>query len=551
MKKIGAFTFVLHSHIPYTRQAGRWPHGEEWLHEAAAETYIPLLNHLNVFLQEGLPTRFTLELTPILVEQLADEDIQHNFVAYLDNQIGAVEKDINRFAEINEPHFEGLATTYHDWYQDIKRSFLEKYDGNLVTAFRKLQDAGMIEIATCAATHGYLPLLDRDESINLQLETGIESYKHHMGRSPRAIWLPECAYRPAYVTDDGRTRPGIEEFLKRHELKLFFTETHMIEGGRPVGIAAGDAIGPYGAVTRRYLVPLSEVAPDVPATTYQPYFVSEPNVAVIGRNNQIGMQVWSADSGYPGEFDYRDFHKKDGNSGMRYWRVTGSGVDLAEKQSYHPDWAAYKVEQHADHYANLVERLAEEYYNENGEYGFISANYDTELFGHWWFEGVDWLAGVLKRLAMSDKVDLTTASAYLEENPPSTVLNLPEGSWGAGGNHFVWDNADTHWVWPIIHGAENRMKASVDQHKTGSEAAEKVLNQAARELLLLQSSDWPFLITTGQAKEYAIQRFQQHLSRFEALLDSLDLGSPDVELANQYWEKDKVFPGIDFRWFRE
>lgn len=551
MKKIGAFTFVLHSHIPYTRQAGRWPHGEEWLHEAAAETYIPLLNHLNVFLQEGLPTRFTLELTPILVEQLADEDIQHNFVAYLDNQIGAVEKDINRFAEINEPHFEGLATTYHEWYQDIKRSFLEKYDGNLVTAFRKLQDAGMIEIATCAATHGYLPLLDRDESINLQLETGIESYKHHMGRSPRAIWLPECAYRPAYVTDDGRTRPGIEEFLKRHELKLFFTETHMIEGGRPVGIAAGDAIGPYGAVTRRYLVPLSEVAPDVPATTYQPYFVSEPNVAVIGRNNQIGMQVWSADSGYPGEFDYRDFHKKDGNSGMRYWRVTGSGVDLAEKQSYHPDWAAYKVEQHADHYANLVERLAEEYYNENGEYGFISANYDTELFGHWWFEGVDWLAGVLKRLAMSDKVDLTTASAYLEENPPSTVLNLPEGSWGAGGNHFVWDNADTHWIWPIIHGAENRMKASVDQHKTGSEAAEKVLNQAARELLLLQSSDWPFLITTGQAKEYAIQRFQQHLSRFEALLDSLELGSPDVELADQYWEKDKVFPGIDFRWFRE
>jgi 1,4-alpha-glucan branching enzyme len=551
MKKIGAFTFVLHSHIPYTRQAGRWPHGEEWLHEAAAETYIPLLNHLNVFLQEGLPTKFTLELTPILVEQLADEDIQHNFVAYLDNQIGAVEKDINRFAEINEPHFEGLATTYHEWYQDIKRSFLEKYDGNLVTAFRKLQDAGMIEIATCAATHGYLPLLDRDESINLQLETGIESYKHHMGRSPRAIWLPECAYRPAYVTDDGRTRPGIEEFLKRHELKLFFTETHMIEGGRPVGIAAGDAIGPYGAVTRRYLVPLSEVAPDVPATTYQPYFVSEPNVAVIGRNNQIGMQVWSADSGYPGEFDYRDFHKKDGNSGMRYWRVTGSGVDLAEKQSYHPDWAAYKVEQHADHYANLVERLAEEYYNENGEYGFISANYDTELFGHWWFEGVDWLAGVLKRLAMSDKVDLTTASAYLEENPPSTVLNLPEGSWGAGGNHFVWDNADTHWVWPIIHGAENRMKASVDQHSTGSQASEKVLNQAARELLLLQSSDWPFLITTGQAKEYAIQRFQQHLSRFEALLDSLELGSPDVELADQYWEKDKVFPGIDFRWFRE
>jgi 1,4-alpha-glucan branching enzyme len=173
------------------------------------------------------------------------------------------------------------------------------------------------------------------------------------------------------------------------------------------------------------------------------------------------------------------------------------------------------------------------------------------LFGHWWFEGVDWLAGVLRRLATSEKVELTTASAFLEENPPQTVLNLPEGSWGAGGNHFVWDNADTHWVWPIIHAAESRMKAAVGGHEDASDDERKVLNQAARELLLLQSSDWPFLITTGQAKEYAIQRFQQHVDRFDALLDSLEKGSPDVELAEQIWEKDKVFPDIDFRWFRE
>jgi 1,4-alpha-glucan branching enzyme len=551
MKKNGAFTFVLHSHIPYTRQAGRWPHGEEWVHEAASETYIPLLNHLNDFQEAGIPAKITLELTPILVEQLADEDIQHNLVTYLDFQVAAAEKDIDRFADLNEPHFEYLAGYYLEWYRNIKRDFIERYQGNLIPAFRKLQDVGLIEIATSAATHGYLPLLDTDESINLQLEAGINSYQNHFGRSPRAIWLPECAYRPGYVADDGRTRPGIEEFLKRHDLKLFFTETHMIEGGRPVGIAAGEAIGPYGAVTRRYLVPFSEIEPEVPATTYLPYYVSDPDVTVIGRNNKTGLQVWSAEWGYPGEFDYRDFHKKDGISGMRYWRVTGSRVDLAEKQAYHPDWAAFKVEQHADNYTQLVERLAEDFNKETGEYGFISANYDTELFGHWWFEGVDWLAGVLKQLAISETVELTTASTFLEENPPQTVLNLPEGSWGAGGNHFVWDNTDTHWVWPIIHGAESRMKAAVEQHEDASEIEGKVLNQAARELLLLQSSDWPFLITTGQAKEYAIQRFQQHVGRFDDLLDSLEKGSPDAELADQIWEKDKVFPDIDFRWFRE
>lgn len=551
MKKTGAFTFVLHSHIPYTRQAGRWPHGEEWIHEAAAETYIPLLNHLNDFHDQGLPARITLGLTPILVEQLADEDIRNNFALYLDFQIDAVEKDIARFSDQQEPHFEYLATYYHKWYREIKNAFVERYEGNLVTAFRNLQDSGMIEISTCAATHGYLPLLDRDESINLQIQAGINSYKRHFGRPPRAIWLPECAYRPGYHSEDGRTRRGIEEFLQQHNLKLFFTETHMIEGGRPVGMAAGEVIGPYGAVTRRYLVPFSEVEPDLPASTFLPYYVSDPGVAVIGRNNQTGLQVWSAEWGYPGEFDYRDFHKKDGSSGMRYWRVTGSRVDLAEKQAYHPDWAAFKVEQHADHYTQMVERLAAEYHNESGEHGIISANYDTELFGHWWFEGVDWLAAVLQRLSQSETVELTTASDFLEAHPPQTVVNLPEGSWGAGGNHFVWDNADTHWVWPIIHAAENRMKEAVEGFQGRGGEGENALNQAARELLLLQSSDWPFLITTGQAKEYAIQRFQQHVERFNALLDSLDKGSPDESLAKELWEKDKIFPEIDFRWFRE
>jgi 1,4-alpha-glucan branching enzyme len=551
MKKKGAFTFVLHSHIPYTRQAGRWPHGEEWVHEAAAETYIPLLNHLNDLHEEGIPARITIGLTPILVEQLADADIQRNFESYLDFQIAAVEKDVGRFSEKGEEHFKYLANYYLDWYRNIKRSFLQRYDGNLIPAFKKLQDIGIIEIATCAATHGYLPLLDLDESINLQLKVAVNSYTNHFGRKPKAIWLPECAYRPAYIADDGRTRPGIERFLHRNGLKLFFAETHMIEGGRPVGVAAGEAIGPYGAVTRRYLVPFSEIEPEVQATTYLPYYVSEPNVAVLGRNNQTGLQVWSAEWGYPGEYDYRDFHKKDGISGMRYWRVTGARVDLAEKQAYHPDWAVYKVEQHADHFTQLVERLVRDYNQTSGEYGFISANYDTELFGHWWFEGVDWIAGVLRRLANSDVVELTTASAYLKEHPPDTVLNLPEGSWGAGGNHFVWDNADTHWLWPVIHAAEGRMQEVIQRYSQPTETEEAVLNQAARELLLLQSSDWPFLITTGQAKEYAIQRFQQHVDRFESLVETLDQGSGDLELSQKFWEKDKVFPDIDFRWFHK
>jgi 1,4-alpha-glucan branching enzyme len=259
--------------------------------------------------------------------------------------------------------------------------------------------------------------------------------------------------------------------------------------------------------------------------------------------------VWSSEWGYPGDFDYREFHKKDGISGMQYWRISGARISLGEKDAYHPDWAAARVGVQADHFTSLVAGLLDEHRQKAGEFGIVSANYDTELFGHWWFEGIDWLEAVLRRLATSSLVELTTASAYVEAHPPETVVNLPEGSWGAGGGHFVWDNADTHWMWPIIHDAENRMLRVVGgAAKTGPEAS-PVLAQAARELLLLQSSDWPFLVTTGQAKEYAVQRFRDHVDRFHALLDGLEAGHPDAALAATLWEKDKVFPDIDVRWF--
>src|SRR3990170_399845 len=550
MDKIGSFTFVLHSHLPYTRQAGRWPHGEEWLHEAAAETYIPLLDSLHRLKDEGLRARLTLSLTPVLLEQLNDRDVQRNFESYLEQKIAAASDDVPRFEAGNDGHMAYLAGYYRDWYSSIRERFHNQYGGNLVPAFRALQDAGMIEVVTCGATHGYLPLLDRDESINLQLKTAVETHRLHLGRAPRAIWLPECAYRPGYITEAGRERPGIETFLARHKLGLFFAETHMIEGGRPVGVAAGEAIGPYGSITRRYLVPFTDIAPAQPATTYEAYYAGRPDVAVIGRNNRTGLQVWSAEWGYPGDFDYREFHKKDGISGMQYWRVSGAGVDLADKDAYHPDWAAGKIESHADHFARLVSDLLHAHRESSGDFGIISANYDTELFGHWWFEGIRWLEAVLRRLATSESVELITASDYVLAHPPETVLHLPEGSWGAGGGHFTWNNADTHWVWPVIHRAEARMLAAVGRFPQASGPARHALDQAARELLLLQSSDWPFLISTGQAREYAVERFRSHLERFESLIASVEGGSPDPELAARLWERDKVFPEIDYRWFK-
>jgi 1,4-alpha-glucan branching enzyme len=556
---VGAFTFVLHSHLPYARMAGRWPHGEEWIHEAMAETYVPLLRALYDLKDEGVAYRLTIGITPVLGEQLADADVKDRFDQYLEDKIQAASRDVLRFREMGDAHLEYLAGFYRDWYTGVKHAFDARFGRDLNGAFKALQDEGYIEIVTSAATHGYLPLLGRDSSVSGQLRTGIASYRRLYGRKPRGIWLPECAYRPAYITDQGTVRPGIERFLRDLGLGVFFSETHTITGGRPVGVAAGETIGPYGEIKRRYLVPISEQVPVRPATTLQPYYVSDTTagpgadehsgVAVMGRHNRTSMQVWSADWGYPGDYDYREFHRKDGVSGMQYWRVSGAKEGLGIKDQYHPDWAQFKVGQHADHFAWLVAEELKGYHQQTGEYGLICSNYDTELFGHWWFEGVDWIREVLRRLAANPEVELTTASDFIEAHPPNDVLHIPEGSWGVGGGHWTWDNHEVYWMWTPVWEAEARMERLVALEPDAAEDARFVLNQAARELLLLQSSDWPFLVTTGQAREYAIQRFGQHVERFNALADSVEAGRPDRALAEEYWERDRVFPNIDYRWF--
>lgn len=557
MAKTGGFTFVLHSHLPYARQSGMWPHGEEWIHEAIAETYIPILDALYDLREEGVPFRLTIGITPILADQLADPLVIEHFVTYAAERAAWAADDIQRFEAAGDAMMLDLARFYHHWYARKLSSFRDRYGSNILGAFRTLQDEGYVEVATSAATHGYLPLLSRDSSIHGQVATGVATYQRHFGRSPKAIWLPECAYRPARPAANGEAgRPGIEAFLQSNGIQVFFSETHTVEGGAPVGKAAGEVIGPYGEVTRRYRVRTAEDGPAGTGTTYHPYWVGDApgSVAVLARNNESGQQVWSASHGYPGDFWYREFHKKDGISGMQYWRVGGAGVDLGSKPPYEPQRAMEQVAGHAAHFAHLVEKLLGDFNRETGEFGVISAAYDTELFGHWWFEGVEWLKQVLRNLARSETVELTTASGIIEQHPPDTVLSLPESSWGAGGGHFTWANVDTNWMWPPIHAAEARMEGLADLFAAASDTRKRVIRQAARELLLLEGSDWPFLVTTGQAKEYASQRFTDHVERFNRLADIAEAPAEpsgvDLAYLKDLEERDNPFPEIDPTLFR-
>jgi len=689
MKK-GGFTFVLHSHLPYCRKAGRWPHGEEWIHEAAAETYIPMLNSFYDLRAEGVKWKLTLGITPILTEQLADSLVLEHFEEYVQEKIKATKKDIQRFSsegmtqdraearvaarlaaqeaearsrleaisatptiegllakeeedteaeaakdskvtvtpklgrealeeatdiktaailelaskkagrqieieleplnepsrvialqeaeeelieaveeveDENEPPADpdpryALAQWYLGWYNNVLDSFINRYGRDIIGSFKVLQDEGYLEIITCAATHGYLPLVSRDSTIFGQLAVGIASYEKHFGRQPRAIWLPECAYRPAYYVpgENGQQyyKPGIEEFLAEQNLKLFFSETHTIEGGVPVGKAGTEEIiGPYSYVQRRYVVPASKTLPQTNNSTFSPYWVNQPQVLVIGRNNRTGQQVWSAKWGYPGDKDYREFHRKDSGSGMQYWRISGPDVDLGFKEYYNPEWASQRILEQSNHFVGLVEQELSNHFDNTQKPGIMSCNYDTELFGHWWFEGPEWIKQVLRKLSESETVELTTASDWVEQHPPEVVLAIPESSWGQQGTHFVWLNPDTEWMWPLIHAAERRMEKLVERFKENTSANNVlVLQQAARELLLLESSDWPFLVTTGQAKDYSVERFTQHLDRFNELADALEalgdngeIGEGPLYMARRYNDLDNPFPEIDYTLF--
>jgi 1,4-alpha-glucan branching enzyme len=538
----GAFTFVLHSHLPYTRLPSRWPQGNVWIHEVVSESIIPLLQTLYQLQDERIPFALSLCLTPMLVEQLTNPQVVAHFNTYLDERIAAARADST--SQIDS-HVQYLAAWYEKHYQQIKASFNDRFERDLIGAFRRLQDAGLLEVVASAATHAYLPLLGSTHAQQAQIRIGVESYERHFGRKPRSFWLPECAYEP-----------GIERLLAAEGVRVFFAEPHMFTNSPPIGVAAGDVLGPFGLVKQRYVIPQPATTLTSSATTFEAYYVGQdpPNhsgVAVIGRDDRTTTQVWGALVGYPRDVDYREPHRQAGTSGLHYWRVTGELVDYFDKDFYHPEWAAYKYEQHAEHYAHLVGDMLREHARSTEQFGLVSAHFDTRLFGQWWFEGSHWLGQVLRHLANTPTLELTTASRYIEDHPPQQVIDLQRGSWGTGGSDFIWDNPETHWMWSAVHEAETRMIALANRFTDPTPDEATVLNQAAREVLLLQSADWAYLITTGLDREYAIQHFSQYLRRFENLASSLEEGKPARELAAGYWEVDQLFSELDYRVFIE
>jgi 1,4-alpha-glucan branching enzyme len=520
-RPLGYWMLVLHSHIPYVLTHGRSPHGTDWLVEAVAECYLPLWELSHRLLQEGIPARYAIGFTPILQEQLASDTFRHEMVGYLQFKQEAARADMQAFRQRGVRWQAGLAYFWQQFYAR-QQALLDELKGDLLAAFRQLQDAEAVEILTSAATHGYLPLIGHDECVRAQVQLGRECYRRHFGREARGFWLPECAYRPSYRWSPPvarevippTERAGIEQFLSEAGIRYFFVDTHMLRGGEPLGtyLARFPALAQlFKQFQRAYQAEQAERSP------YRAYGVPAPTpLAVFARDPRTTVQVWSGEHGYPGDARYLEFHKQHYPGRLRYWRVSENKADLAAKQPYEPFAAFEAVQAHADHFVGLLKQVLSAHYAQTGEPGVLVSMYDTELFGHWWFEGTEWLQAVIRRIASDPQLEMMTPSEYLERFPPGETVLLPEGSWGEGGFHYIWLNEQTAWVWEAIYRAEARFLRLLRAHHTDP-ALRAPLQQLARELLLLQSSDWSFLITTGSARDYAELRFRDHLRRFDAI----------------------------------
>jgi len=524
MARRGLLALVLHTHLPFVRHPEHPDFLEErWLFEAITETYLPLIERLQRLGSDNVPFRLTMSFTPPLLAMLSDGLLQARYLRHLERLIELSAKEIERTRWL--PPFHRLALFYHHRFTTARRLYVEVYRHNLIQAFRELSDRGLVEPVASCATHGYLPLMDvHRPAVRSQMRVGVQAFEHAFGKRPLGFWLPECGYHP-----------GHDALLAELGIQYFLTDAH--------GILFGSPRPKYGV--------------------YAPA-ISPSGVAAFGRDLESSKSVWSAVEGYPGDFDYREFYRDIGfdldydyvrpylngdgarlNTGIKYYRITGKTDD---KQPYDPDRALEKAAQHAANFLFNREQQMAHLHAVLDRAPIVVSPYDAELFGHWWFEGPDWLELLLRRAPVHHKtLQLVAPSDYFSLYPTNQVLEPAMSSWGYGGYHEVWLNGANDWIYRHLHKMAERMTEAAAAHPRPDPLRRRLLNQMMRELLLAQSSDWAFILKTQTHTAYAYRRLHDHLGRFNRLYDAVRQGGIDEGWLADVEAKDSPFPFLDYR----
>ena len=552
---VGRFMLVLHSHMPYVLSHGKSPHGTDWIFESAAECYLPILDALDRLKNQGIKPRWTINMTPILAEQLDDPSFKDGFEEYCQEKIDAASMDKEKFKAEGELWMTGLADMWERSYSTHLTAFRYKWLRSICGAFKSFQDEGLIELMTCGATHGYFPLLGTDEAVQGQVKLAVETHKKRFGKQPRGIWMPECAYRPGYAWkapagEDATVwdRKGVEQFLRENGIEYTFIDSHLLRGGEPLGTywQKFPQLAELFARSKSLFTP-----PDEFRSEYEHYLIDH-DVTVFARDPESTVKVWSGDVGYPGNPQYLEFHKQLYPGRLRYWRISENKADLGSKQPYDP-WAAHElIANHALDFTHLVKNTLARYKGQADREGTVVAMYDTELFGHWWWEGPEFLYETAVKMHEDPDLRMTSAGDVVDEEPARHSIHLPEGSWGEGGYHSVWLNEDNHWTWEQLYPAQSTFRRMCQTMADGP--AKEIVQQAGRELLLAEASDWQFLISTWAARDYAEARFGDHIERFNKLAEMAEsvhhggeLSEEDAAFLKECQEKDAPFPDLDLK----
>jgi 1,4-alpha-glucan branching enzyme len=456
----GYLCIVLHSHLPYVRHPEHENFLEEdWLYEAITETYIPLIQVFEGLLNDRVNFRITMSLTPTLISMLQDGLLQERYLRHINRLIELAHKEVDRTRW--QPEFQHLANTYLAHFYEARNIF-QRYNRDLVGAFKAFQDAGNLEIITCGATHGYFPLMEVTRpSIRAQVKVALSHYEKTFGRRPMGIWLPECGYHPGY-----------DEILKESGIKYFFTDSH--------GVLHGSPRSKYGVFAPVYC---------------------KSGVACFGRDLESSKQVWSSIEGYPGDYNYREFYRDIGfdleydyikpyihpdgvriNTGIKYYRITGPGN---HKEPYMPQWARERAAEHAGNFLFNRQKQVEYLFDFLDKKPILVSPYDAELYGHWWYEGPMWLDFLIRKIVLDqDTIRMITPSEYLVENPRNQVITPSMSSWGWKGYNEMWLQGSNDWIYRHLHAASERMTELAGSFSNADGLLGRALNQALRELLL-------------------------------------------------------------------
>ena len=511
---LGKLAFVLHAHLPYVRKNEKNSLEEDWLFQAILESYLPLLQVMESAEKLNHNAKLTISLSPTLLTLLTDPELKAKFPEWVITRIDLLNEVSKEYKVYPEFLIKRLEKELKNW---------ESCEGNLIERFKDLSKTGLLDIMTCAATHGYLPILrENEETVIGQIKTAIHFHENIFEFKPLGIWLPECAYYE-----------NLDNILLNCGIRYAVLDGHGILNSKP---------------RPRYGV-------------YAP-ICSKRGVAFFGRDSESTLPVWSSKEGYPGDGSYREFHKDLGWElplsklkekgisstrplGLKLHRITNSTTKLGEKDLYKEREANDKAKEHAENYLHQRSTQLKNLKISSSFNPILVAPFDAELFGHWWYEGPIFLKYIFKN-SSKYSIQLEHLKNILSNKPQVQICDPSPSSWGQGGYHNYWLNDKNSWIVPEISKAGEIFTRIVSRNSFGHEKT-RILKQAARELLLVQSSDWSFILRAGTTTELARDRISKHLIRFWKLIETLDKGSKDYDFLKLIEEEDKIFPEINIK----